>query len=64
MNRWQMMPVAEGGVAGGEPTAKGEQVKLDALRTVLPPSTEWVTSQERQRQLADRLASFNRRHEL
>lgn len=64
MNRWQMMPVAQGGVAGGQPTATGELVKLDALRTVLPQSTKWVTSQERQRQLADRLASFNRRHEL
>ena len=63
MNRWQCLPQTGEG-AGGNPWAKGELVQLDALRSVLPADTKWVTPQEREQQLADRLASFNRRHEI
>ena len=64
MNRWQMLPTDADGLALGEPWAKGELVKLDDLRRVLPEGTKWVTPQEREQQLAERLASFNRRHEV
>jgi hypothetical protein len=64
LQRWQMLPPAADGEAGGEPTASCEVVKLDDLRRVLPPETKWVTPQEREQQLADRLAAFNRRHEI
>jgi hypothetical protein len=63
MNRWQCLPQTADG-AGGNPWAKGELVKLDDLRRVLPETTKWVTAQEREQQLADRLASFNRRHQV
>jgi hypothetical protein len=64
LHRWQMLPPAEDGLAGGEPWAKGERVKLDDLPRVLPEGTKSVTPQERDRQLAERLAAFNRRHEV
>jgi hypothetical protein len=68
MNRWQCLPqtVDEAGnnEAAGNPWAKGERVKLADLPTVLPSGTKWVTPEERERQLADRLAAFNRRHEV
>jgi hypothetical protein len=59
-----MLPPAADGEAGGEPTARCEVVKLDDLRRALPPETKWVTPQEREQQLADRLAAFNRRHQI
>jgi hypothetical protein len=63
MNRWQCLPqTAEG--AGGDPWANGELVKLEDLRRVLPETTKWVTPEEREQQLADRLASFNGRHQV
>jgi hypothetical protein len=64
LQRWQMMPTTAEGVAGGEPWSKGQLVKLDDLPRVLPETTKWVTPQEREQQLADRLATFNRRHEI
>lgn len=63
MNRWQMLPQTAAG-AGGEVWAKGQLVKLSELRTVLPEGTSWVTPEQRQAQLAERLASFNKRHEV
>jgi hypothetical protein len=64
MQRWQMLPTTADGIAGGEPWAKGELVKLADLERVLPEETKWVTPQEREQQLADRLASFKRRHQV
>jgi hypothetical protein len=64
LQRWQMLPQTADGLAGGEPWAKGELAKLDDLPRVLPEGTKWVTAQEREQQLVDRLASFNRRHEI
>ena len=64
LHRWQMLPPGEDGLAGGEPWAKGEHVKLDDLPRALPEGTKWMTPQERQQQLAERLAAFNRRHEV
>jgi hypothetical protein len=63
MQRWQLLPQTADG-PGGNPWAKGELVKLSDLRRVLPEGTTWVTAEERAQQLADRLASFKRRHEV
>ena len=49
---------------GREPWQKSEVVKLADLEKVLPEGTKWVTPEEREKQLADRLESFNRRHEI
>jgi hypothetical protein len=63
MTRWQKLPQT-GGAAGGNPTAKGELVKLADLKDHLPDDTKWVTPEEREQQLAERLELFNRRHEV
>jgi hypothetical protein len=66
LQRWQLMPtnVGEDGRlwAGGEPGATGQLVKLADLKDVLPEGTKWVTPEERKQQIADRYASFQRRH--
>jgi len=66
LQRWQLMPtsVGEDGRlwAGGEPSATGQVVKLADLKDVLPPETRWVTPEEREQQLTERFASFQRRH--
>ena len=66
LQRWQLMPtsVGEDGRlwAGGEPSATGQLVKLSELKGVLPPETRWVTPEEREQQISERLASFQRRH--
>ncbi len=66
MQRWQLLPTSveddEKPWARGEPTAHGELVKLAELKSVLPDGTRWVTAEERESQLADRYASFQRRH--
>ena len=61
LNRWQILPKTDEGY-GGEPWARGELVKLADLEATLPEGTVWVTPAEREKQLAERLASFNRRH--
>ncbi len=63
MNRWQMLPQANG-LARGAPWAEGNLVKLRDLREILPQETVWVTAAEREVQLSNRLASFHKRHEL
>ena len=67
MQRWQLLPRADKGPdehpwAGGNPSARGELVKLVDLKEVLPAGMKWVSPQERERQLAQRLASFHERH--
>ena len=64
MQRWQMLPTDADGLALGEPWAKGERVKLAALQRILPDGTKWVSAEERAHQLAERLASFKRRHQI
>jgi hypothetical protein len=64
MQRWQMLPTDADGLALGEPWAKGEHVKLEDLPRVLPEGTKLLGAEERKQQLAERLASFSRRHEL
>jgi hypothetical protein len=64
MQRWQMLPTDADGLALGEPWAKGEHVKLEDLPRVLPEGTKLLDAEERKQQLAERLASFSRRHEL
>jgi hypothetical protein len=63
LQRWQMLPLGADG-PGGDLSGKGELVKLADLEKVLPEGTKWVTPAERKQQLAARLASFNRRHEV
>ena len=68
--RWQALPQTAGGpvgdrwIAGGDPTAEGRLVTLAELPDVLPAETRWVTPAERRQQLAERLAAFNKRHEI
>jgi hypothetical protein len=51
--------------AGGRPredlAARGEVVKIDDLRSVLPDGTRWVTADQRAVQLAERAAGYLRR---
>jgi hypothetical protein len=63
MNRWQQLPQTADG-AGGSPTAEGRLVRLSELHDVLPDGTTWVTPEERGAQLAQRLAAFDKRHQL
>src|SRR5581483_1697110 len=63
LQRWQLLPNTPGG-PGGRLSQHSEVVKLADLERVLPEETRWVTGQERGRQIADRLAAFNRRHEV
>ena len=63
LQRWQLLPNTPGG-PGGQLSQKSEVVKLADLKQVLPEETRWVTPGERGQQLADRLAAFNRRHEV
>jgi hypothetical protein len=60
LQRWQLLPQTPEG-PGGELWAKSEVVKLADLEHVLPDGTRWVTPEKRQRQLAERFASFRRR---
>ena len=67
MQRWQLLPRADEGAdtqpwAGGNPSARGELVKLDDLKAALPAGTTWLSPQERERQLAERFADFQKRH--
>jgi hypothetical protein len=63
LQRWQLLPNTPDG-PGGTLSQNSEVVKLADLKQVLPEETCWVTPEARQQQLADRLASFNRRHEV
>lgn len=63
MTRWQKLPQSDG-AAAGNPTAEGRLVKLADLRDVLPEDTKWVTPEEREQQIADRLAAFHQRHQI
>jgi hypothetical protein len=59
--RWQLLPQTD--VHRSDTSwANGEVVKHSQLREVLPAETTWVTPKEREQQLADRLASFERRY--
>ena len=60
MIRWNLLPRTPGGI-GGDPSARGELVKLKNLERVLPAGTQWVTPQERRQQLAERLNQFHLR---
>jgi hypothetical protein len=66
LQRWQLMPTDEGEDgrlwAGGEPGATGKLVKLADLKDALPEGTRWVTPDEREQQIDERYASFQRRH--
>jgi hypothetical protein len=61
LQRWQLLPLGPDG-PGGDVSGQGQLVKLADLNSVLPEGTTWVTPEEREQQLAARLASFNRRH--
>jgi hypothetical protein len=61
LHRWQLLPQTADG-PGGDPWAEAKLVKLAELKDVLPEGTKWVTPEERESQLANRLESFNRRH--
>jgi hypothetical protein len=63
LQRWQLLPNTPDG-PGGTLSQKSEVVKLADLKKVLPEETCWVTPEARRQQLADRLASFNRRHDV
>jgi hypothetical protein len=68
MQRWQLLPRDSDRDslpwAGGSPSAAGRLVKLSQLRDVVPEETKWVTPQERENQLAERFASFQKRHRV
>jgi len=69
MQRWQLLPRADKSPderpwAGGNPSARGELVKLVDLKAVLPAGTKRVSPQEREQQLAQRLASFHERQNV
>jgi hypothetical protein len=61
MIRWNMLPRTRDGL-GGEPSAKGEPVKLKDLESVLPAGTKRVTTIDRHHQLAARLEMFELRY--
>jgi hypothetical protein len=63
LQRWQLLPLVDG-VPQGDVGGNGDVVKLANLRKLLPAGTRWVTPEERRQQLAGRLATFNRRHEV
>jgi hypothetical protein len=63
LQRWQLLPLGVEG-PGGSPSQKSHVVKLADLEKVLPAETKWVTPTEREKQLSERLESFNRRHEI
>jgi hypothetical protein len=63
LQRWQLLPLGVEG-PGGSPSQKSQVVKLADLEKVLPAETKWVTPTEREKQLSERLESFNRRHEI
>lgn len=61
MIRWnKLQPKPDSSV--GEPGVKGQLVKLSDLERILPAKTKWVTSKEREKQLAKRLKEFHLRH--
>jgi hypothetical protein len=68
LQRWQLLPRDSDRDnlpwAGGSPSGSGRLVKLSQLRDVLPQETKWVSPQEREAQLAERLASFQNRHRV
>ena len=61
MIRWNQLPRTPDS-AVGDPGVSWRLTKLSELERVLPPETKWVTPEERQQQLADRLEAFNLRH--
>lgn len=61
MIRWNQMARTPK-VGDPEPSVTGYLTKLSDLNRVLPAETQWVTAEERQRQLADRLEAFHLRH--
>jgi hypothetical protein len=63
LQRWQLLPLGGLGSERG-PSQQSQVVKLADLQRVLPEETKWVTETERRNQLSERLASFNRRHEI
>jgi hypothetical protein len=63
LQRWQLLPNIQGDL-GGKLGQSGQVVKLADLKKVLPEETRWVTADERSTQITERLASFNRRHEV
>ena len=63
----QLLPRADNGAdaqpwAGGNPSARGELVKLVDLKATLPAGTMWLSPHEREHQLAERFADFQKRH--
>jgi hypothetical protein len=62
LQRWQLLPMT--GVQDGRPSQTSRVVKISDLEGVLPPETTWVTANARRDQLAHRLESFNRRHQI
>ena len=46
------------GIPGPDLGADGKVVKLKELTKILPPNTRFITPAERQKQLADRAASY------
>jgi hypothetical protein len=63
LQRWQLLPLIDG-VPQGDVSGHGEVVKLADLPSVLPAGTTFVTPEQRDQQLAARLASFHRRYEV
>lgn len=60
---WMRWHMSKNNPAPGKgPWIKGQLVKLDELKHVLPAETKWVTPEERRQQLAERLAEFNLRY--
>ena len=54
--RWQGVPSSV--TSAADAILKVQIVKIAELKTVLPPSTEWVTGAERTKQRSDREASY------
>jgi hypothetical protein len=60
--RIQLLPKNPDGTHGGKEHTRGQLVKLDDLRAVLPKETRWISSRQRSEQLAYRLEQFNLRY--
>jgi Protein of unknown function (DUF1214) len=62
--RFQLLPRDESGAYVAKPSASGKHVKMSHLKTVLPAGTRWITDKERETQIAERFALFQRRFEV
>jgi hypothetical protein len=56
MHRWQGLPPSS------EISVHSQVVKLSDLSKILPQDTKWVSKEEREQQVAERLAQYLRRY--